>query len=244
MITLTAQIRIQGENPLPFTLGVSELGGGSLFGETIVEGVKFDRRNLISFESELKDRADINQPSFGIISTGGSMSFKDNSGRFLNYANAGLLTDGIFIYITIYNTLSKTGIVAGDYYTTDWDYDNDNRSVSVSFKDDLEEWQDIQVNGFDYDPRNPFKVIADGKMSNFYKFLYNATPKKYKMVAFENLGEKTQKILEETKLQYPLLKSGTLWSQWSKLCDVCGLRIYKDIWGETTCTTGVPLWQE
>ena len=59
MITLTAQMRIQGENPLPFALGVSGLGEGALFGTTIEDEVKFDRRNLISIESEVKDRADI-----------------------------------------------------------------------------------------------------------------------------------------------------------------------------------------
>lgn len=243
MITLTAQMRIQGENPLPFALGVSELGGGALFGETIYEEVKFDRRNLISIESEVKDRADIDKPSFGIISTGGSLSFKDNSSRFLNYANAGLLTEGIGITLSFENTVKKTKNQVGLYYTTDWDYDNDSRSVSVSFKDDLEEWQDIQVNGFDYDPRNPFKVIAEGKMSNVYRWLYNVTPTKYKMISFDGLDEKTRTILEETKLQYPLLKNGTLWSQWSKLCEVCGLRIYKNMVGNTTCNTGVPLWQ-
>jgi hypothetical protein len=243
MITLTAQIRIQGKNPLPFTLGVSELGGGALFGKSIDAEVKFDRRNLLSLESEVKDRADIDKPSFGIISTGGSLSFKDNSSRFLNYANAGLLTEGIEINIYFENTLKKAKKQSGCYYTTDWNYDNDSRSVDVSFKDDLEEWQDIQVNGFDYDPRNPFNVIADGKMSNFYRFLHNVTPTKYKMVSFEGLDEKTRTILEETKLQYPLLKNGTLWAQWTKLCDVCGLRIHKNMYGNTVCETGVPLWQ-
>lgn len=243
MITLTAKMRTQGKNPLPFTLGASALGEGALFGETIYDDVKFDRRNLISIESEVKDRSDIQLPSFGIISTGGSLLFKDTTSRFLNYANAGLLTEGIEIKIFLENTVKKTKKQVGQYYTTDWNYDNDSRSVDVSFKDDLEEWQDIQVNGFDYDPRSPFKVISDGKMSNFYRFLHNVTPTKYKMVSFEGLDEKTRKILEETKLQYPLLKNGTLWAQWTKLCDVCGLRIHKNMYGNTVCETGAPLWQ-
>jgi hypothetical protein len=244
MITLTAQMRIEGNNPYGFVLGVSKLGGGSTMGTGFQDDVQFDKRNLISFESEIKDRADIKQPSFGIISTGGSMSFKDNDSRFLTYANAGLLTEGVEIKIFLENTITKTRKNIGTYYTTDWDYDNGNRIVSVSFKDDLEEWQDIQVKGFDYDPRDPFKVIDEGKMSNFYRHLdVNYISSKYRMVSFEDLDENTRKVLAETKLQYPLLESGTLWSQMSKLCEVCGLRIYKDMDGNTTCTTGVPLWQ-
>lgn len=221
MITLTAQMRIQGENPLPFTIGVSELGGGALFGETIDEEVKFDRRNLLSLESEVKDRADIDKPSFGIISTGGSLSFKDNSSRFLNYANAGLLTEGIEIKIFLENTVKKTKKQVGQYYTTDWNYDNDSRSVSVSFKDDLEEWQEVSVG---------LELVGSRSKNAFslYEYLKEKTPLKFNFK--EDFLSKDH--LKKIGIDFLYLENGTLWSQWKKLCEIAMLFIYKDNYGD------------
>jgi hypothetical protein len=56
------------------------------------------------------------------------------------------------------------------------------------------------------------------------------------MLQFEELDQKTQDILELTRVDYPLLEDGTLWEQWQKLCEVCGLYIYKNNEGKTVCT--------
>lgn len=214
MIVLTAQMRIQGENPLPFTLGVSELGSGALFGETIYEEVKFDRRNLLSLESEVKDRADIDKPSFGIISTGGSLSFKDNSSRFLNYANAGLLTEGIEIKIFLENTVKKTKKQVGQYYTTDWDYDNDNRSVSVSFSDDLEDLQDTIIE----------EVPIQYEEKSLLWF-FNIINKKIENIS---ISDNFLRFLEEYKLKFPYMYGGTIWNEIVKICEASHSHCYKD----------------
>ena len=62
MITLTAKIKIQANNPLPFTIGKSVLGV-SAFGETIGTETVINQRNIIALESEKTDRADIKLPS-------------------------------------------------------------------------------------------------------------------------------------------------------------------------------------
>ena len=223
MITLTAQMRIQGENPLPFKLGVSELGGGALFGETIYEEVKFDRRNLLSLESEVKDRADIDKPSFGIISTGGSLSFKDNSSRFLNYANAGLLTEGIEIKIFLENTVKKTKKQVGLYYATDWDYDNDNRSVTVSFKDKLENLQDRNSNKIDMSPEQTPKNI----FSRIYDMIYK--PSDIKILFDSNV----KPIMQKTNSTTLYKNASNIWSDLNKISEICGFHIYNDFYGNT-----------
>lgn len=239
MITLTAQMRIQGENPLPFRVGETPLvrgtplGNGALFGETIDVEAVFDRRNLLSLESEIRDRSDIKLPSWGIFSNGGNLSFKDINSRFLGYANAGLLKSGIKVEIFLNDTISKRKEIVGTYYTADWEYDNDNLSVSVSLKDDLEEWQSIKIDGINYDPRNPKSVFSN--MAELYKWLSNHTPKKYKMFTFDDLEYDLQSFLESTVIEYPLLNEGSLWEGWSKLCVVCGLVIFKDFDNYTVC---------
>ena len=214
-------MRIQGENPLPFTLGVSELGGGALFGETIDEEVKFDRRNLISLESEVKDRADIDKPSFGIISTGGSLSFKDTTSRFLNYANAGILTEGIEIKIFVENTVKKTKKQVGQYYTTDWDYDNDSRSVSVGFKDKLETEQE----------KNSLPQKIDISTDEYPKTLlsiYNFIQNKPNII----LSTKAQSIMQKIQSAFFYKESNNMWADLNKFCEIGGFHIYNNFNGD------------
>lgn len=236
MITLTAKIYIDTINPSPFIIGKSVVGGSDLIGSYIKVEKDFALNNLISLERSIFDRSDTKLPSYGILSNNGNLEFNDTNGAFLAYANAGMLVSGLKVHILLNNTLSKSSEQVGVFETDTWDYDNNNRSVSVSLKDDLEEWQDIQVDGFGYDPREPFKIIANGKMSNIYKWLHKRTPQKYQMLDIEQLDKETQNILESTIIQYPLLESGTLWEQWTKLCQVCGLYIYKNNEGKTVCT--------
>ena len=244
MITLTAKIEINQENPVPFTIGKSVIGGGDLIGTTINVTKEFDRRNLLSIERSIFDRSDLKLPSWGIISNLGNLEFNDANKRFLAYANAGVLVEGMKCELYLNNTLVNGAIERiGTFYTDTWDYDNDNRVVSVSLKDDLEEWQDINVAEISYDPRKiehkPFKW--------FYVELWKLTSNRfyaeediygngnYNMLAFDELDTDTQDILQNAYIQYPLLESGSLWVQWTKLCEVCQLHIYKDNNGVVVC---------
>ena len=234
MITLMAKIEINQENPVPFTIGKSVIGGGDLIGTTINVTKEFARRNLLSIERSIFDRSDLKLPSWGIISNVGSLEFNDINKRFLAYANAGVLVEGMKCELYLNNTLVNGAIERiGTFYTDTWDYDNDNRVVSVSLKDDLEEWQDINVSEISYDPRKteskPFKWL--------YEHLWAITTANdnYDMISFDELDTDTQDILQNTYTQYPLLESGSLWEQWTKLCEVCQLHIYKDNNGVVIC---------
>ena len=233
MITLTAKMHIGGgENPNPFVLGSSLLGSATL-GANIDDENKFDYSNLLSLERKIIDRSDIKLPSYGVISNAGQMAFIDKNKRFLGYANNGSLVSGIPIEIYLTDTLSKKSERVGIFYSDKWNYDNNNREVSVSLKDDLEEWQDIQVERINYDPRNPFKVFHT--MADLYKVLHKLTDDKYKMLSFSSLDEGTRWQLERIAIPYPLLESGSLWAQWDKLCQVCRLHIHKNNIGQTVC---------
>ena len=56
------------------------------------------------------------------------------------------------------------------------------------------------------------------------------------MITFAELDDKTKLILNDTTIQYEILKDGSLWEQWRKLCEVCALYIYKNYEGKTICT--------
>jgi hypothetical protein len=199
-----------------------------------------DRKNLIDISSNLFYRENVSMPSYGVISNTGEISFNDLNGEIRDYIEEQLLKENIKVEISLNNTLSKgkQNETVGNYYTNKWTYDNDNRQVAVTLKDELEEWQDIQIKGFNYDQRNPKAVLPNQNLADLYKWLQDPkhTPTKYKMLPFERLDTETIKILTQTHLDYPYLNDGSLWEQWTKICQACQLYIYKKKNGTTVCS--------
>ena len=194
--------------------------------------IEIDYHNLISLDREIFDRSDLKLPSFGIISNIGNIEFNDTNGEVRDYAEQLLLEKGLRCEIRLNNTLVEgASQVVGVFETNEWDYNNNNRVVSVSLKDDLEEWQDINVAEISYDPRK----LEHKPFSWLYEHLWAITNPKYPMLSLEDLDSSTQDILKNTYIQYPLLESGSLWQQWTKLCQVCQLHIYKNNQGTVVC---------
>ena len=194
--------------------------------------IVIDRKNILSIECKISDRGDLKMPSFGIISNAGRISYIDSTEETLELAEKNLLQEGKKCEIYLSNTLvaGATEKVA-DMETEQWDYDVENKTVSVSIKDDLVEWQSINVDAIDYDPRTP-----ECKPCKWlYEHLWAITDTNYDMLAFDELDGDTQAVLNNTIIRYPLLKKGTLWQQWTKLCEVCQLHIYKDNNGVIVC---------
>lgn len=210
--------------------------------------IEIDRKNLISISRSIFDRSDLKLPSFGIISNTGDIEFNDTDGEVRDYAEQLLLQSGLSCEIRLNNTLvDGASELVAKMETDQWDYDNDNRIVSVSIKDDLEEWQDINVAEITYDPRK----TESKPFSWFYEHLWKLTSNRssyvndkgetiigtgnYNMLSINELDEDTQAVLNNTYIQYPLLESGSLWEQWTKFCEVCQLHIYKDNNGVIVC---------
>lgn len=208
MITLTAKIYINSTNV-----------------------IEIDRKNILNISRSIFDRSDLKFPSFGIISNTGSVEFNDIDGSILDFAEEGMLTNGADVKLYLKNTLAQgASIEIGCFKTDNWEYDNDNKIVSVSIKDDLEEWQNINVEGISYDPRD----LTHRNLQWFYEWLYKKTPSKYRMKSFSGLDTETKNVLSNTWVVYPLLKTDTLWRQWDKLCQVAQAHIKKEDDGTTS----------
>ncbi len=189
--------------------------------------IDINYRNLISLSRSIQDRSDFKLPSYGIISNTGSLEFNDLDGEIRDYAELGMLTSGLQVVIKINNTLYKTSEQIGVFQTETWDYDNYNRTVSVSLKDELEEWQNINVPALRY-----YQIIKNNiyakPLRDIYNYLLNYTPAKFNMLPASKLDRTTINILQNTYIKYPLLEAGTLWESWQKLCEVCQCYIYKN----------------
>lgn len=200
--------------------------------------IEINRYNLLSMSSSIFDRSDLKLPNFGIISNKGEIEFSDNNGKVFQYAKNLQLIEGLKCEMFLTNTLvSNATTLISKMETDQWDYDNDSKVVSVSLKDDLEEWQDINVDGVPYDPR----TIVNTPFKWFYEYLWDLTSNRgtghgnYDMLEFEELDKETKNILENTFTQYKFLNKANLWQQWTKLCQACQLHIYKNNQGTIVC---------
>ncbi len=192
-----------------------------------------NNRNLLSYESTLTDRSNIKYPSYGLISNGGSLSVADYDTQILDLITQKILHSGISVEISLTNTLTGKKEPLAKMNISELTYNNTNRAVDISLKDTLEEWQEINVEAIPYNPLYPelksFKWL--------YEELYRKTPVQYNILSFNELDTKTQNVLTNTIIQYPLLESDTLWNEWNKLCQACHLVMYINEIGKVVCRT-------
>lgn len=192
--------------------------------------IEINHRNMISIERTIMDRGDIKNASWGIISNTGRIEFNDLDGEVQDYIKSELLVQGLSCVINLHDTLAKNYQQVAQMYTDTWDYDNLNRVVSVTIKDDLEEWQEILVSPILYNPKENEKK----PFSYLYQYLYDKTPSKFAMLSLGELDERTRNLLENAYILYPILKTDNLWRMWEKMCIACQLYIYKES-GRTKC---------
>lgn len=200
-----------------------------MYGIYLELGIEVNVQNMISLSRNSTDRSDYRLPNWGIISNTCDIEFKDLNGEILDYIEQDLLVQGLTCKVYINNTLTKQSQQIGVYNSESWNYDSDNRIVNVNLKDDLEEWQNINVEEISYDARD----TTPQNLQFFYEYLYEKTPDKYSMLSFGKLDGATKDILTSTIIRYPLLNSGSLWQQWTKICQVAQAHIFKNNEGKT-----------
>lgn len=196
--------------------------------------ININYRNSVSLERSIIERSNIQLPSWGIISNGGNLTFIDTDGSIKEMIKTRQLTSGMKSNIYLSNTLSPNSYIenVGEFYTKKWNYDSDNKRVSVQLQDDLEEWQDILFQNVEY---NPLKDDTDISLFEIYGYLYDYTPRKYNMLEPSDLDEQTQTHLKNIIVKYFILTANNLWSAWSKFAQASHTHIYKNNGGTTIC---------
>jgi hypothetical protein len=190
---------------------------------TLADGTAYEvnKRNILYLDSEIVDRSDIAMPSVGIISNRGSLQFVDYDGTVEGWINQGKNLEGKTVLIYLNDTLSKCTSMVAEYYTGKWNYDSNNRNVSVQLTDGLEEWQSIQTTtrGL-WDKKSGLEIynVLLSQSDNLSDYLWD----------FEELDEITSEILSNYTIEYPHFGKTNLWAAWNGLCTACGLYLYKN----------------
>ena len=206
-----------------------------LSGIYINVSINLDNKNLAGIDFSTMTRSDNAQPSWGIISNQGTIRFNDINGEVWDYAGQLLLQSGLDVKISLNNTLKGKSQIVGMYNTFAWDYDKYSRVVSVTIKDDLEEWQNIQIEEF-------YCIGNDKTMLDVHNYLKSKTPARYKFATIPDDVSDREDIegaLSAIKIPYIHLSQGSLWSGWNKLCSVAMLKIYMNSDNEIVIKRGV-----
>ncbi len=219
MIELNAEIQIKKENKYPFRIGFSKLGE-DLFGKDIDRTEKINKRNILSLDSEIRDRAEKNKPNFGLISSGGALSFKDNNKVFLKYANTKLLDGNEKVLVFLENKLAKNREKVGEYYTQNWKYDNNNGVVSVSLIDGLEDMQNKNIGDISLLNEQEEKTLYD-----FYLMVKASLEENgYKL---KEISENLTEFMKNVSVKYPYFSRNSAWNYLLKISTACMANSYK-----------------
>lgn len=177
--------------------------------------LKIDRKNAISIECSIQDRSNVNLPSWGVFSNVGRIEAKDTWGEIKDFAEQGFLSDGQLCQIYIEDTIQKNKQLVGKFYTKDWDYDNNNKTFSVSIKDDMENMQEVSENAY---MTKDTQTLWD---------IYN------ELFISEGLviDIDTKNHLQSTKIRYPSVSAGTRWHRLTEFCIAAQCYVYCDNFG-------------
>jgi hypothetical protein len=184
-----------------------------------LSSIEIDGKNSNSLNSKTDKKSDISQPSWGLISNNSSLTFIDYN-NIVPYLNEkGLLVEGLAVEIFLSNTLypyQKEQI--GGYLTNTWSYNSTTKLCTVTYTDDLEDWQSIDCAELE---------IQDGYMNmlNFYNHLKRITPTKW---LFKELDSKTQEWLSNIYFYLPSYSNNNLWALWDGFCKANALYLYSE----------------
>lgn len=195
-----------------------------------IKDLEITQKNLESFSSNIMDRQSAEHPTYGLISNSANLSFYDFNEEALDLIITKVLHSGIFVSVWIGDDETGVNEQICEMEIRDLTYDNNNRKVNLILKDNLEDWQKINVSDISYDPRpeknNPKTAEWYYKQLYWIANDYVGLKWRYKVLWFDELDNETQKILSNTIIQYPILESGNLWDSWNKLCELCLLHTY------------------
>lgn len=185
------------------------------------ETIEINQHNLKSLSINFSDREDADEPSFGIVSNTGKLSFYDSDMEVLGLIQQNVLGNSNKIEFFINNTLAKVHKSIGVFYPNKWTYDNNSHLVSATLKDDLQEWQEVVIS-------QPSSLQNFTYLDLYYELLV-ATPAKFKIVVSQEILTYLSSIIESGNSR---LGGNTLWARWQQFCEATMLHIYKNGKGE------------
>lgn len=195
------------------------------------ESLIINNRNLINFNCNVIDRDSIELPSWGIISNGGKITILDYNSTYKKLAQDNKLVEGLKITVYLNNTMLGIMSQVGEFYTTNWDYDNSGFNVTVSFNDGLEKLQSTSFTPYKYDlSQNDYKLLSGAKLYDY--LAQEANTKGFKMLSSSKLDEITNQHLNKFLVKPANIIADNLWRAIDEFSVALQLHTFKQKNGE------------
>jgi hypothetical protein len=219
---------VKNENPFILGKNGSKLGDGTTFGNEVIVKNIVDKRNIVGIETEIRDRDAIDYPSFGVISNGGRISFKDTGGVFRKYVTDGnvSISDPVDIYLV--NTVTRGKEKVGSYLISTISFDPDSMEMELQLTDGMEMLQD-----FDFEGINPYKYTQNdtnmGISTNLVDIVgeFMIEAKRKTDIGFEYIGE-TFENMKKISIPTPIVEKSSLWMAFQKSSISSQTHIFKN----------------
>lgn len=179
-----------------------------------------DEKNLDSFTYSLYDREYNDEPSYGVVSNSGTLSFVDSTGEILDHITNRMLTNELSVKVNVLNTLNNKKELFISTKTSQWEYDNNNFIVTISLQDELEELQNYTFVGI---PCNESFMFA----STIYDSIVSEIPERFGVPYYNNLSDSVKNKIGYSSILNPYMQSCSLWDALDGFCKTFGLRMYK-----------------
>lgn len=185
-----------------------------------------DEKNLDSFTYSLYDRGNNGEPSYGVVSNSGTLSFVDSTGEILDYANMRLLKDLTGVEVRVSNSITKESHVFIKAFTQEWEYDNDSRVVTLTIADGLSAV--LQNIPFYNELFQAEKSSGDKAFVEIYNDIYDKVPSYFSMPSYDELNADVKSLIENISADSYKLEEANLWSAIDAFAKAVGLHIYYD----------------
>lgn len=185
-----------------------------------------DDKNLDSFTYSLYDRENNDEPSYGVVSNSGTLSFVDSTGEILGYANMRLLKDLTGVEICVSNSITKESHVFIKAFTQEWEYDNDSRVVTLTIEDGLSAV--LQNIPFYNELFQAPKSTGDIAFVEIYNDIYDKVPSYFSMPSYDELNADVKSLIENISADSYKPEEENLWSAIDAFAKAVGLHIYYD----------------
>lgn len=185
-----------------------------------------DEKNLDSFTYSLYDRENNGEPSYGVVSNSGTLSFVDSTGEILDYANMRLLKDLTGVEIRVSNSITKESQVFIKAFTQEWEYDNDSRVVTLTIADGLSAI--LQNIPFYNNLFHAYKSTGARAFVEIYNDIYDMVPSYFSMPSYDELNADVKSLIENISADSYKPGDGNLWAAIDAFAKAVGLHIYYD----------------
>lgn len=170
--------------------------------------IEVNKSSLQSLERNLSSSSSCTEPSYGVISNNAQLTVFDIDGRIKSLIEDGMLSSALPVEINLVDTLSGVSEPVLKYVASEFSYDNNNLTFSVSMTDGLEAFQDEDIG-----------YIAVDKNTSLAQTIQEFVPYS---VAKTSIDEELYNIYSSKDYVY----SGTIWDNLNQLCNSNCIKAY------------------